>query len=120
MLLFVQRASQQIFQKERAQGLDRGLVKGGEKATECRTRRQTVASKERHERACPGLDLLVKGFQRPFAADGIAEEHRDKIDHLVATEAATGKAHLLFNGSKRTLAFEVVSHHRHFPEPAGR
>ncbi len=75
MLLFYQRTSQQIFQKKGSQGLDRSLIKRGEKAAECRTGRQTVASKERHERVCPGLHPLVKAFQRPFAADRIAEQH---------------------------------------------
>ena len=50
-----------------------------------------------------GWSLLVKGFQRPFAADGIAEEHGEKVDHLVAPEAAPGKAHLLVDGGKDTL-----------------
>ena len=103
MLLFHQRTSQQIFQNKGSQGLDRSLIKRREKAAECRTGRQTVASKERHERVCPGLHPLVKAFQRPFGACRIAEEHGDKINHLVPPEAATSKAHLLFNGSKHPL-----------------
>jgi len=49
-------------------------------------------------------ELLVKGFQRPFAAYGVAEEHGDKIDDLITSEAAVSKAHLLFNGCKHALA----------------
>lgn len=117
VFLCVQRASQQIFQKERAQGRDRRLIKGGEKAAACRTRRQTVASKECHERTCPGLSLLVKGFQRPFAADGRAEKHRENIDHLVPPEAATGKAHLFFNGTKHAMSLDVMREQRDLSEP---
>jgi hypothetical protein len=78
-------------EKESSQGLDRGLVKRGEKAAERRTR-------------LPRLEPLVKGFQRSFTACGIAEKHGDKIDHLITPEAATSKAHLLFHGSKHALA----------------
>ncbi len=46
------------------------------------------------------LEAFIKGFQRPFAAYGIAEEHHDKIDYFVPPEAATGKAHLFFDGRK--------------------
>src|SRR6266566_6493678 len=86
MLLLHQRTGQQILQKKSPQGLDRSLIKRGEKAAERRTCRQAVAPKERHECACPGLEPLVKGFQCPFRANGITEKHRDKIDHLIATD----------------------------------
>ena len=117
LLFFHERTSQQIVEEEASQGLDSGLVKRGEKAAERRTRRQALAPEERHECACPGLQPLVKGFQRPFTACGIAEQNGEKIDHFIASEAATGKAHLLFNGSKHPLALQVVSHQRHLPEP---
>src|SRR6266571_4812879 len=73
LLLLHEGTSQQILEKQRAQRLNRRLIEAAEKAAERRTRRQPVASEERHERACPGQEPLVKGFQRPFAADGIAE-----------------------------------------------
>ena len=117
-LLFVQRASQQIIEKQRTQGLDRGLVKRREKARERRTRRQAITSEERHERACTGLHPLVKGFQGAFAADGIAEEYGQKIDHVVASEATTCKAHLFVYGSKHALALQAMNYQSDFPEPA--
>jgi hypothetical protein len=101
--------SQQICEKQGAQGLDCGLIQRGEKATEGRTGWQAISSEKCHERACPGLKSLVKGFQRPFTAYGVAEEHRDKIDDFIAPEAATGKAHLFFDGSQHPLVLEVVS-----------
>ena len=72
LFLFHEGASKQIVEKEGSQGLDRSLVKGGKEAAECRTRRQSVAPEERHERACPGLEPLVKGFQRLLGACRIA------------------------------------------------
>jgi hypothetical protein len=104
LLLFHEGASEQILEKEGSQGLNWGLIKRGEKATERRTCRQAISSKECHERAYPGLDPLVKGFQRPFATDCIAEEHGEKIDHFVTPEAEVAKAHLLFNGGKHAMA----------------
>src|SRR5438270_3369303 len=104
------------WRQERAQGLDRGLIERGKKATERRTCRQAVASKERHERAGPGLDLLVESFQRAFTADSIAEEHGEKIDHLVPPEAATGKAHLLADVLQNLLAVQVVCQESDFLE----
>jgi hypothetical protein len=44
------------------------------------------------------LEPLVEVFQRPFAADGIAEKHSDKVETFIATETPPGKAHLLDNG----------------------
>jgi len=117
-LLFLHEStSKQIVEEEGSQGLDSGLVKRGEKAAERRTRRQARAPEERHECACPGLQPLVKGFQRPFTACGRAQQDGEKIEHFIASEAATGKAHLLFNGSKYPLAVQGVSHQRHLPQP---
>src|SRR5712691_11090860 len=77
--------------KQGSQGLDRSLVKRGQKAAERRTRRQAVAPEERHESRSPGLHLLVEGFERAFPTDGIANEHDDKIDHFIATDRGGGQ-----------------------------
>jgi hypothetical protein len=95
LLLFFQRTSEQIFEKQGAQGLDCALIKSREKARERRTSRQTISSEERHECALPRLETLVEAFQRSFTTDGIAEEYGEKIDELVPSEATTSKAHLL-------------------------
>lgn len=63
------------------------------------------------------LKALVKGFQRPFSADSVAEKHGDKIDHFVAPKTATGKTHLFFDGSKHPLPLQVVRQQRDFSEP---
>jgi len=65
---------------------------------------EAFSPEDRHEWGCERVDALIERFQRAFTADGIAEKHGDKIDHLVMPEAATSKTHLLFNGSERALA----------------
>jgi hypothetical protein len=92
LLLFSERAGQQIFEKQGAQVLDRGLIKRGEKTAERRTGRQAVASEQGHERACPGLETLVKGFQGPLGAYGIAEKDGKKSDHRVRAQSGDGQS----------------------------
>src|SRR5205823_5994948 len=40
-----------------------------------------------------GEEPLVKLLQGAFATDGVAEEHGQKVDHLVVPKAAASKAH---------------------------
>ena len=103
LLLFFQRARQQVFEKQGAQRLDCCLIQRGEKAAERRACWQVISPEECHERICPGLKVLIKGFQRSFAADSITEENSNKIDHLITSETAAGKAHLLSYGGKHPL-----------------
>ena len=94
--LFVLRewATPEIIEKERAQGVNRRLGERGQKARERRTRGQLIPPKERHERDRKGLEPLVKRFEGALGAYGIPEKNRQKIDDLVLSEAAAGKAHL--------------------------
>jgi hypothetical protein len=50
---------------------------------------------EGHEDRGVWVQVLVEVLQGSFAADGVAKEHGDKVDHLIAPEAPPGKAHLL-------------------------
>ncbi len=119
-LLLFQRSGHQVFQEERAQRLDRSLVEAGEKAGERRARRQSIPSEQSHEGAGKWLHALIERFQGAFRACRIAQQHSDKVYHLIVTEAATRKAHLLFYGGQHPLVFQEVRDHGHFPEPAGR
>ncbi len=38
------------------------------------------------------LEAFIKGFQRPFAAYGRAEEHHDKIDYFVPPDCGDGQS----------------------------
>ena len=91
LLLFAQLARKPIFKKERAQGLDRGLGEAGKKATKRGARWQLLSSEEGHEASGKGLQEFVEGFERPFTADGVAEEDRDKVDDLIATDRGDGQ-----------------------------
>jgi hypothetical protein len=61
------------------------------------------------------LQALVEGFERSLTADSVAEEHCDKVDHLVAPEAATGKTHTLTDGIEDTLSPKIVDDEDNFP-----
>lgn len=64
--------------------------------------------------------MFVEEFQRPFAADSIAEEHRHKVDHFIVTEATAGKAHLLAESIEDALLPQVLDDQHHFAKPGGR
>ena len=96
-------AAEQIIEKERAQGFDGLLGQRRQKAREGRAGGQLVTLKQGHEGDGKGLEPLVEGLQRAFSADGIAEEDRKKIDHLVVPEAPPRKAHLLADLGQDTV-----------------
>src|SRR6266581_2980073 len=119
-LLLLHRSCQEIFEKHRAQRLNRSLIQSGKKATQCRASGQAIPSEQRHERVGKRLQALVERFQRAFAADGIAQQHSHKVDELIASEAPTRKAHAFFNEREHTLVPQIVSYERHFAQPAWR
>src|SRR5258707_15003220 len=43
---------------------------------------------------------VVEGFEGAFATDGVAEEDRQKVDHLVVPKAPPCKTDALIDGSK--------------------
>src|SRR5258708_3388072 len=61
--------------------------------------------------------MFVEGFQRPFATYRVPEEHRHKVNHLIVTEAAAGKAHTLSKSHKDIVATKILNHQNDFPEP---
>jgi len=107
-------------QKQRTQSLNRGLVEGRQKARERRAVRQTFPSEQGHEWASEWLHALVERGKSRFAADGIPQQHRHKVDEIIVPETATRKAHLLLYRHKHALAFQEVRDHAHFAKPAGR
>jgi len=115
-----QRASHQIFQKERTQSLDCGLVERRQKARERRAVRQTLPSEQGHEGASERLNALIERGQGRFAADGIPQQNCHKVAEIIVPETATRKAHLLLYRHKYALALQEVRDHAHFAEPAGR
>src|SRR6266487_1426120 len=71
-LFLRQRSGQQIFQELGSQGFDAGLIQSGEKTTQGRASRQSLAFEHRHERGGKREQTLVERFESGFAADGIA------------------------------------------------
>lgn len=98
MFLFVQRASQQIFQKECAQGLDWFRRERSQKARERRTSGELLTPEERHEGICPGSKPFVEGFQGAFSTDRISQRHSYKVEDFIVTETPPSKAYLFSNG----------------------
>ena len=96
--LFVQRAREQIGEKERTERFCGLKADARQKARERRAGGQFLAVEQRHERLLPGLHRLIEGFQGAFAADCVADQHRHKVDDFVASEAAAGKANSLRDG----------------------
>src|SRR3989442_10999886 len=54
---------------------------------------------------------------RPLSADRIADQHREKIDGLIASEAPTHQTHLLLKSMEQTLGLEMLSDDHDFCKP---
>src|SRR5947209_4072545 len=92
--LCVQRAREQISEKERAQGFGGLRGQARQKARERRAGGQFLAVEQGHEGLRKRQEPLIELLERAFAANGVAEEHGQKIDDLVVPETAAGQAHL--------------------------
>jgi len=91
--LFVQRAREQIGEKERTQGFCGCPGQARKKARERRAGGQSLAVEQGHEGVLKRQEPLIELLQRAFAADGVAEEHGQKIDDFVVPATAR-QAHL--------------------------
>ena len=80
---------------------------------------QPITLKQGHEGDCKGLQPLVEGFQRAFTADGIAEEDREKVDHLVVPEAPPCKTHALTELGQDALLAQMLDDEHHLAKPRG-
>src|SRR5713226_230616 len=80
---------ERLLLEERAEGFQTRTIDIGQEATQRGAMRKTSASKERHEGCLERLDALKEVSERPFSADGIADQQREKIDGFIRTEAST-------------------------------
>src|SRR5712691_3974725 len=117
--LFVHRAREQIGEKERAQGFCSRPGQARKKARERRARRQVLSLEQGHEGLRKRQEPFIEHLQGAFAEDFVAEEHGQKIDHLIAPEAATGQAHLRVDGREDALLAKMGDEQRDLPEPGG-
>ncbi len=108
------RSRHQIFLKERAQRLHRGLIKGGEKARKRSSMRQVRSAKEGHEGLGEGKESFRKGLDGSFSAHGVAHEHHDKINDLVVSHSSASKLHSLLDGFLQATVAEHMSQNRYF------
>jgi hypothetical protein len=58
------------------------------------------------------------GTPGAFPADGVAEENSKKVDHIVAPEAPSGKAHLLSDLAQDTVLAKRATDQHNFPKSA--
>src|SRR5260221_7404103 len=68
---------------------------------------KSLRPEEGHERGCERMGMLVEGFQRAFATDGIM------------AKPTSSQANALFNRRKHAQASQSVRHHSHFSKPGG-
>src|SRR5438128_8176605 len=66
------------------------------------------------------MHALVESLQRAFTTDGVAEEHGEKVDHLVVPEATASKAHLRVDSVEDALLAKIGEEQRDLPEPGGQ
>src|SRR6266849_10157590 len=97
--LVIQRAREQIGEKERAQGFCGSPGEAGKKARERRAGGQSLSVEQGHEGLRKRQELLIEFLQRAFAEDFVAEEYGKKIDDFVVPETAS-QAHLRADGRK--------------------
>jgi len=107
----------QVTLEEGSHGFDTHVIKGRQKATERAAMREMIASKEGHKSRGKGVHTLIERLQSGFAAERIAKEHGQKINHLIPSHPTTGKLDLLLKGVKQSQAGEKGSHDGNFPKP---
>src|SRR5258706_11019865 len=74
---------------------------------------------ERHEGTGKGVQSVKEGLQRPFAADRIAKEQRQKIECLVPTKAPPHGAHLCAERIEEPMTAQMARDEDDFGKPRG-
>ena len=103
--------------KLRAECLHRFLIQSGEKAGQGGTRGEVLAIKQCQKLLHKRSKTIIKGRNRWFPTESIAEKHNHEIDRVVRSKASTGKLHLVFDGRDYPGLGENVSHCRDFFHP---
>src|SRR5229473_1721792 len=111
------RAGQRVLQKHTPQRFYTRLVQGGKKTAERRAMRQLSASEQSHKRRRKRLQALVIGRQRRFSAECVADQHDEKVDHLIGPEPFAGETHTLRDVRKQALTGQGVGDEGNFAKP---
>jgi hypothetical protein len=114
------RASQQVFQKQRAQRFYTRLIQDRQIPREGRWGGKIGSAKQGHEGRGERLDALAKRRQRRLSAHCIPHEHRRKINQFLLAHPSAHKSHPLLDGFEDPVSLERMRHHSHFPKPGRR
>src|SRR5260221_768593 len=113
-------AGEQLRLKARAQSLEGSLTKVSKKTRKLRAMGQLMTTKQSHEWFGKRRQPFVKGQQGGFTRKSIANQHGDKIDHVVLAKAGAGEAHPFCDGFQDTLVGENLSEGGHFSHPGSK
>ncbi len=92
MVSAVQASRECLLLEERAERFQTGTIDSGQKATQTGPMGKISAPKQRHESRLEGSQAFKEICQRPFPADGIADQQREKIDGFIAAETTSHQA----------------------------
>jgi hypothetical protein len=73
--------------------------------------------KQRHEGCPEGSDTLKEVSERPFSADGIADQQGQKINGFIAAETSSYETDLVCERLEQLLLRQVASDDDDFSEP---
>jgi hypothetical protein len=79
--------------------------------------RQLVSTEQGHERLSKWQQPFVKRQQSRFARKGIADQHSDKIDHIVVAKAGAGETHPVLDCVEDSRMCENLRKGGHFSHP---
>jgi len=74
----------------------------------------------RHEGNGKRLEPLVERLQRAFTANGVPEEHGEKIEHFVVPKAPPRKTHTLSDVGQNVVFAKMCRHQHGLSEPRRR
>jgi hypothetical protein len=78
---------------------------------------QVFAAKERNIGRSKWLYPFVKGLQRLFCADRIANEDGEKINELIRSASRTGKTNLFLNAFENARCGQDLGYDGNFSKP---
>jgi hypothetical protein len=103
--------------KERTKRFQTGTIHVSQEPAQAGAMGKTVPPKERHE-GCPERnETLNEVGERAFSADGIANQHSEKIKRFIPAEASSHETDLMRESIKHLFLRQVASDDDDFSEP---
>jgi len=114
-------ASETVLEKVVLENLAEGItarnIDSGQKARECGSMRQLLATKERHKWTRKRGEPIKESFEGGLATDGIAKQDGDKVEHVEGAGTPTSEAHALADRIEIALLREIPGAQHDFGEP---